>query len=322
MWPVISMNGGMANHNGTPQRTQQYSLPFRTSPMTKHTRLFSTSKRSKPSPLFTQTITPSDSDEETSPFSHPQSTMQQRENFAWAPVQHASRDVDIDMDMDMSDSQTLPSPRSIDQPPTPSDHDRYETSMLSPGLMCSPKPSPRTLISCQVDAFILSETVDAGRLPTPIYGHFPQSAPSLAPVEASLPPITTSFPAQQSQLQSDADIEYEQYLRSRRLPSPISEDEAMEFPARPSAITTPADHQTLPYTPSSSPNGESERDRFYNEHISPLRLRTPARMAQPLVGGKSGSGGGGKIMFSMGFRADCEMCRNRVPGHSNHIFRA
>ena len=31
--------------------------------------------------------------------------------------------------------------------------------------------------------------------------------------------------------------------------------------------------------------------------------------------------GGSKVVFSMGFRADCEKCRERVPGHYSHVLR-
>lgn len=30
----------------------------------------------------------------------------------------------------------------------------------------------------------------------------------------------------------------------------------------------------------------------------------------------------GKMTISMGYRADCEKCRMRVPGHYNHLIRA
>jgi hypothetical protein len=29
----------------------------------------------------------------------------------------------------------------------------------------------------------------------------------------------------------------------------------------------------------------------------------------------------GKVILSMGFRADCDKCRSRVPGHYSHILR-
>jgi hypothetical protein len=35
----------------------------------------------------------------------------------------------------------------------------------------------------------------------------------------------------------------------------------------------------------------------------------------------SGNSEGSKIVFSMGYRADCDKCREKVPGHYSHILR-
>ena len=178
-----------------------------------------------------------------------------------------------------------------------------DIAMLSPRrehpedmAMLSPNASPRTLLPQQVDSIGLEDSANTGRLPTPIYGHFQQ--PLQPPQMNMLPSAATDI----TPPRSEKDVEYEQYLRGRRLPSPISEDEAMDFPPAPknSPLETSAPFETC--MPEPQPRG----------------LRTPARIAQPLTGQSPPRG---KIMFSMGFRADCEMCRNRVPGHSNHIFR-
>lgn len=184
----------------------------------------------------------------------------------------------LDADMDISDTMML-SPR----------RETYEDM-----AMLSPNASPRTLLPQQSGAVGLKDSANTGRLPTPIYGHFHQS--TQLPQMDMLPVAATN----DTQPQSERDMEYEQYLRSRRLPSPISEDEAMDFPPAPE--NSPLE-SSAPIEPDQTP---------------PLGLRTPARLAQPLI---SQSPSKGKIMFAMGFRADCEMCRNRVPGHSNHIFR-
>lgn len=162
--------------------------------------------------------------------------------------------------------------------------------------MLSPAASPRTVLPHQVDAMGLQDSANTGRLPTPIYGHFHQSAQR--PQMDTLPDTAT----ESTPPRSEKDMEYDQYLRSRRLPSPISEDEAMDFPS----------------APENSPLETSAPIETYPSHTPPHGLRTPARLAQPLTGQSPPKG---KIMFAMGFRADCEMCRNRVPGHSNHIFR-
>ena len=266
-----------------------YTLPFRTSPTTKHTRLFSQSKKSRPKPIFTQTITPQDSEEEESPqfAGLPESSAyaQQQEHYAPASVVVTESE---DMDMDMDDVQMVPSPPSAD---------RQDTSMLSPTAMPSPKSSPQTLLSPYVDSMMLQENANTGRIPTPIYGHFSSTTASSSAEEIS-----------PSSLQSDKEIEYDQYLRSRRLPSPISEDEAMEFPPPQSQSKSSESELLRPF-----PHTTTIRERY--------GLRTPVRLVQPLSPGLPQKQHG-KITFSMGFRADCEMCRNRVPGHSNHIYRA
>lgn len=177
------------------------------------------------------------------------------------------------------------------------DMDMLDTMMLSPKrdtyedmAMISPSASPRTLLPQQADAAALHDPANTGRLPTPIYGHFQSSTVEILPGT-----VTNPVPSK-----SEGSLEHEQHLRSRRLPSPISEDEAMDFP--------PA--------PENSPLEMSAPIETYQ--TSPRGLRTPARLVQPL---SSQSSTKGKIMFAMGFRADCEMCRNHVPGHSNHIFR-
>ena len=185
-----------------------------------------------------------------------------------------------DVDMSMMDIAMLSPPREL-----PEDM-----------AMISPNASPRTLLPQQVESIGLEDSANTGRLPTPIYGYFQQSLQSL---QTSMLP---SAAVDTTPLKSETDVEYEQYLCGRRLPSPISEDEAMDFP--------PA--------PKNSPQETSAPFETCSHESPPRGLRTPARLAQPLTGQSPPRG---KIMFSMGFRADCEMCRSRVPGHSNHIYR-
>jgi len=243
-------------------------LPFRLSPATKHIRLFSQSPRSRPKPLFTQTLTPADSsEEETSPpYPHATNVPRPQQSFQLysAAFQHLNES--LDADMDMIEPQQVSSSAQGDQ----------DTVMISP------KASPRTLLSPGIASagLGLQDASAGGRLPTPIYGHFQQSIDTKMDAETELTPP-----------KSQQDVDYELYMRRRRLPSPISEDEAMDASE---STQGPIDAQ----------GGQG--------------LRKPARFPPPLPnqGPK-----GGKIMFSMGFRADCEMCRNRVPGHCNHILR-
>ena len=250
-----------------PQRLQSMTLPFRTSPTIKHTRFFSHSKRRTPKPLSTQTITPADSEEEFSPpfqdisNTRPATNLPQS-NWGWGG--ELNDQLDNIMNTDSQERQYTPHHLDSDI------------------MMLSPKASPCTLAPGQSSSSKLGvpEIVSGGRIPTPIYGHFRQSIDTPMDDLPSLMEQPSSF-----------DMEYEKNMRARRLPTPISEDEAMD--AFDSHTRVP---QELPYVP----------------------LRQPSRFAPPLA---YQSPTRGKPMFSMGFRADCEMCRNRVPGHYNHIFR-
>jgi len=247
------------------------SLPFRISPTSKHLRLFSQSSRKRPSTLFTQPLTPADSSEEEispasstahKPYLHELSQMN---------MNAASRPNDFDSDMEMAES------AHVNSSPRPWEQD---TSMLSP------KASPCTVLPLQATPTADQDSSNAGRLPTPIYGHFQHSS------QAQM--VVTSAAAE-SPSQSQQDIDYKLHLRRRRLPTPISEDEEMDS----FATTTP-------------------RMEDGAGNLETHGLREPVRFPPPLP---SQPRKRGKIMFSMGFRADCEMCRNRVSGHCNHIFR-
>lgn len=86
------------------------------------------------------------------------------------------------------------------------------------------------------------------------------------------------------------EIEYEKYARRRRLPTPIDEDEVMD-----SSITM--GHLQM------------DTEHYYGHPVSKMTTHN----TQPRTP---------RLSFSMGIRADCELCRMKVPGHSNHIFKA
>ena len=94
---------------------------------------------------------------------------------------------------------------------------------------------------------------------------------------------------------SQQEIDYENYVRRRRQPTPISEDEDMDE----ATATTGGMMGRL----------AMDTDDF-NGQQSPLKI-AHGSFASPR----------GRLSFSMGIRANCELCRNRVPGHSNHILR-
>ena len=145
-------------------------------------------------------------------------------------------------------------------------------------MMLSPAASPFTILPSESAKPSAVDPAATGRLPTPIYGYF-QSATEL-----------NGGSQREQQSASQVEGEYEKHMRARRLPTPISEDEAMD-----SFETPEEDTAGSPCT----------------------QQRQPARYPPPLP---SQAGKRGKMMFSMGFRADCHLCQSRAPNHYNHIF--
>lgn len=169
---------------------------------------------------------------------------------------------------------------------------------------CQPPASPAPLnsqaasfanvpyISSQESQNIFS----GGRIPTPRWGHFRCIDTSIDMIDA---PIMTEIPSA-----THLEPGYVHKQR-RRLPSPISEDESMLF----SAITV-------------SPSGVTKEmmnrlDERLDDSYSPTedipRVRPPAEATS--IQTRS------KVKLLMGYRADCEKCRARVPGHYNHVIR-
>lgn len=97
------------------------------------------------------------------------------------------------------------------------------------------------------------------------------------------------------------------HKQRRRLPSPISEDESMVFSANtisPSGMTEEIfNGLNVGLGDSCSPMSDIPRvERTPAEEADSIQPRTKAKL-------------------SMGYRADCEKCRARVPGHYNHVIR-
>ena len=194
--------------------------------------------------------------------------------------------------MDMIDSLPLLSPR--------------QWSSNSPSA--SPQASPCTMEFQQCESKQSHSNVTGGRLPTPIYGHFQRS------IDAKMD-MGGNLESHASRLQQE--IDYENYVRRRRLPTPIDEDETME-----SYSAMSGDMMDLRLS------GHSRRGGVdYNYH--PLHilgssesnatcLSSSDTVPSPAVWGPVA---GRKLSFSMGPRANCELCIRRVPGHSNHIIR-
>ena len=194
--------------------------------------------------------------------------------------------------MDMTDSVPLVSPRQLAQVPrTP-----------------SPKASPCTMEFQQSEPRQIQNSVLGGRLPTPIYGHFQRSID--AKTDMAENPENHAFRLQQ-------EIDYENYVRRRRLPTPIDEDEAMD---NSSAMSGDMMHMHL--------SGHSRRGGVdYTYHPSQILGSSDNNLTYQSTSDAFSSSAGytapppRKLSFSMGPRANCELCIRRVPGHSNHIVR-
>lgn len=139
----------------------------------------------------------------------------------------------------------------------------------------------------------------SGRIPTPIHSSFG--------------PIIRQNSLWESRDYSDfADDEtlVDRFRRGRRLPSPISEGETS-----PSTIVAGFEDMQMEVDHSMSQEMERETPTKKGHHRSKHSVRTWMGTAEEVAP----SSGVMKRSFSMGYRADCEKCRQRVPGHFSHI---
>jgi hypothetical protein len=94
--------------------------------------------------------------------------------------------------------------------------------------------------------------------------------------------------------------------RSRRMPSPISEDE--DIPDTPTALTQ-SQLSRLSVTTHFNPPDHMDADML-------------SSALPPTPRGRKRSGALTSVgRFSMGYRDDCEKCRQRVPGHYSHFIQ-
>ena len=129
-----------------------------------------------------------------------------------------------------------------------------------------------------------------GRIPTPIHSSF---APFIRAEKASVH-HDPNF--------ADDEALVDRFRRGRRLPSPISEGETS-----PSVIVAGFGDMQM----------EMEQDKGTPTKKGHQRSKHSLRNWTGFDMGVSGHGM--KRSFSMGYRADCEKCRLRVPGHFSHI---
>ena len=133
-----------------------------------------------------------------------------------------------------------------------------------------------------------------GRIPTPIHSSF---APFIRAEKASMH-HEVDF--------ADDEAMVDRFRRGRRLPSPISEGETS-----PSIIVAGFGDMQMEVENSSHHDKETPTKKGHHRSKHSLRNWTGLEMGSP--------GQGLKRSFSMGYRADCEKCRMKVPGHFSHI---
>ncbi|KAL9023897.1 MAG: hypothetical protein Q9196_006895 [Gyalolechia fulgens] len=243
------------------------ALPFRTAPTIKHIKTSSQLPRTLPPPLLTPALTPVETSEEEGELKNPFRSPTQERSASLPMNSTISIESSRDMDMDLEYSEPAESPqpwRSV------------ESARPSPCPV-----TPRTI------SYKPQEVNHGGRIPTPIYGHF-NHAPK--PIDMDLDTTEISRPSQQ-------EIAHDLFLGRRRLPSPISEDEAMD-----------------------APDG---MDGMLGRLDMGPKTRPPSpRRTNPRWEGRPATPTKGKMTISMGYRADCDKCRMKVPGHYNHFVRA
>ncbi|CZT48261.1 uncharacterized protein RSE6_08934 [Rhynchosporium secalis] len=133
----------------------------------------------------------------------------------------------------------------------------------------------------------------SGRIPTPIHSSFARF------VRAEKTAV---------HCEGDDEALVDRFRRGRRLPSPISEGETS-----PSVIVAGfEDMQMEVEFPSSEIDPDKETPTKKGHTRSKHSLRNWTGYGSELNGGM-------KRSFSMGYRADCEKCRMKVPGHFSHI---
>ncbi|CAF9933646.1 MAG: hypothetical protein HETSPECPRED_008726 [Heterodermia speciosa] len=289
---------------------QPRPLPFRTSPTSQHNLAFSQTKKPRPTSLVAPLgfPSPTSSDCEGKRHSYPFQTPPRSKSSTKSGSTDAFstfRDT-AGSDTDMPDS-----PMDVSSPTTtwsspatsPEDYDAPKvkefastTSITPPSpkssrsyLMTPPPPRPSRFVLQP-----LPKPVVGQRLPTPTYGHFPPLSYHPALNTPDVSPKT----------HSNKTATLRRGLPTLLPPSPISENE-FESPT----TTSMGDLLSrLQMSNSSGGNNTSEGD-------SPSRAKLGRRMAID----QGQMSGGGKTTLVMGYRADCEKCRARVPGHYNHV---
>ncbi|KAI4634790.1 hypothetical protein J4E83_002112 [Alternaria metachromatica] len=206
-------------------------------------------------------------------------------------ISRESSGMDMDMDMDDDDMDV----RS--QPPESPAFNSFGSNFMRPPML-------------QPSLFNSDAVNNNSRIPTPIHPTFKRggmsglgypmsgSAGGIAMNNSNVPSMQAPPPAWKGQRQ-DVDED-----RTRRMPSPISEDD--DIPDTPTAFT------------------QSQLSRLSFSHTSTadqMDTESSSTLAPPSTprGRKRSGALTGMGRFSMGYREDCEKCRQRVPGHYSHF---
>lgn len=131
--------------------------------------------------------------------------------------------------------------------------------------------------------------------------------------ESTIEPKSAQHTDQVSLNDSDADKSHDTaWWYRQRLPSPISEDEG-SFTKSTKASSDDAEMAFSSPQPVSPPSYDAPTHMNESPMVYPERIRQPIYL--------SPSRPTKKVSFSMGYRADCDKCRNKIPGHYSHIVR-
>jgi len=192
---------------------------------------------------------------------------------------------DIDMEMDQT-----PSIPPVIRSPQPS----------TSGWTLRPTPTRSALRA--------SGSQPSARIPTPIVSN--PVRPKCVPLQTSWSP---SSPSRMRTKATDSVPRSALSTMSDRLPSPVDEDE----PHTPTTLT--GSQLSMLSVSDMEIDGEGESDvatpgatDSESVVVRKQRQRSGAFISTPEAARK----------FSMGYRDDCEKCRNRVPGHMNHFLGA
>lgn len=172
--------------------------------------------------------------------------------------------------------------------------------------------------SCAPPALQLGDTA---RIPTPIHCTFAAQLHSNN---------QTGFPAPQDpsvprSLQAAPEWSM---VQNRRLPSPISESGGEDGPASPGMALHPNIHAVPSEDGADASMSDADADGDFDVGTPPPTSAptTPSpktkfghSRSKHTINSWTAAQPGMKKAFSIGYRADCEKCRQKIPGHFNHI---